>query len=126
MILDNDYHPIVAFVLGMGLELFARRKNQTLFPAEISVSPLETEEGTLISGAIRDITDRKRREEHIQGMNQQLTKRSGELEAINKELKAFAYSISHDLRLTSPIWWATPSCCKRALRRRSTIRAAAT
>jgi PAS domain S-box-containing protein len=45
-----------------------------------------------------DITDRKRREEEIQRLNQELAKRSTELEAINKELEAFAYSISHDLR----------------------------
>lgn len=44
-----------------------------------------------------DITERKRREE-IRGLNLQLEKRSAELEAINKELEAFAYSISHDLR----------------------------
>jgi len=45
-----------------------------------------------------DISDRKRREEEIQGLNVELGKRSAELEAINKELEAFAYSISHDLR----------------------------
>src|SRR5262249_34047991 len=45
-----------------------------------------------------DITERKRREEDVRGLNQELTKRSAELEAINKELEAFAYSISHDLR----------------------------
>jgi len=45
-----------------------------------------------------DITERKRREEDVRGLNQELTKRSSELEAINKELEAFAYSISHDLR----------------------------
>jgi light-regulated signal transduction histidine kinase (bacteriophytochrome) len=65
---------------------------------EISLSPLETEEGTLVSGAIRDITDRRQREEHVRGLNQELTRRSTELEATNKELEAFAYSISHDLR----------------------------
>jgi PAS domain S-box-containing protein len=45
-----------------------------------------------------NITDRKRREDEIRGLNQELANRSRELEAKNKELEAFAYSISHDLR----------------------------
>src|SRR4029077_4974192 len=45
-----------------------------------------------------DITERKRTEEAIRKLNEDLEKRTAELEAINKELEAFAYSISHDLR----------------------------
>jgi len=45
-----------------------------------------------------DITERKRTEEKIRKLNEDLEKRTAELEAINKELEAFAYSISHDLR----------------------------
>jgi PAS domain S-box-containing protein len=45
-----------------------------------------------------DITDRKLREEHVRKLNQELSRRSSELEGTNKELEAFAYSISHDLR----------------------------
>jgi PAS domain S-box-containing protein len=45
-----------------------------------------------------DITKRKQGEDEIRGLNQQLAVRSSELEAKNKELEAFAYSISHDLR----------------------------
>jgi PAS domain S-box-containing protein len=45
-----------------------------------------------------DITERKRREQDIQNLNQELAKRSTELESINRELEAFAYSVSHDLR----------------------------
>jgi len=45
-----------------------------------------------------DITERKRREREIGALNEELAKRTADLEAINKELEAFAYSISHDLR----------------------------
>jgi PAS domain S-box-containing protein len=45
-----------------------------------------------------DITERKRWEEEIQGLNHELANRSAELESTNKELEAFAYSVSHDLR----------------------------
>jgi PAS domain S-box-containing protein len=45
-----------------------------------------------------DISDRKHREEEIRKLNQELEKRTTDLEASNKELEAFAYSVSHDLR----------------------------
>jgi len=58
----------------------------------------EQERPVAILETNNDITERKRREEEIQGLNQELAKRSADLESINKELEAFAYSISHDLR----------------------------
>jgi PAS domain S-box-containing protein len=58
----------------------------------------EQERAVAILETNNNITERKRREQEIQSLNHELAKRSTELESINKELEAFAYSVSHDLR----------------------------
>src|ERR1700722_11970247 len=56
-------------------ELLARRRNSLEFPVEISLSPLQTEEGLLLTSAIRDITERKMADEEIRELNTSLEHR---------------------------------------------------
>ncbi len=88
--------------MGANRDLEAVRKDGTRFPVEIALAPMSEGEADQVVATVIDITLRKRSENEILQLNTELEQkvliRTNELHETNKELEAFTYSVSHDLR----------------------------
>jgi PAS domain S-box-containing protein len=87
-----------ARVVGKTVELEAVGKDGAEFPIELSLAAWRSYGEVFFTAILRNITERKRAEEAIKKLHANLARHAAELEATNKELESFSYSISHDLR----------------------------
>jgi PAS domain S-box-containing protein len=83
---------------GDGLNVQATRRDGSAFPAAISLSQVDTEQGPAVFADIRDVTEQRTAQLKLNELNAQLARDNVELETLNRELEAFSYSVSHDLR----------------------------
>lgn len=89
--INNYLHTGESKIIGIGRQLFARHKGGNLLPIHLSIAEMYQDGKKQFCGILRDISEEIKAKELIDNKNRQL-------EVTNKDLEAYAYSISHDLR----------------------------
>ncbi|HKX32476.1 MAG TPA: PAS domain S-box protein [Blastocatellia bacterium] len=99
---DFGHTKVTKRAMGSMTAIFGLRADGEEFPIEASISQIGREGQQFYTVILRDITERQRAEERNRLLNetleQQVTERTAQLQTANKELEAFSYSVSHDLR----------------------------
>lgn len=85
-------------VLNRRIEITATRRDGGEFPVELAIWQVHEGASHTFNAFIRDISERRQAEEAIHALNAELQAQASELRQSNRELEAFSYTISHDLR----------------------------
>ena len=111
---SNFFDSPRARTMGAGLELYGVRKSGEEFPVEISLSPLPTEEGTMVMSAVRDISDRKRADQKFRGLLESapdamvIVGRDGKITLVNSQVERRLFGYERAELLGQPVELLVP------------------